>query len=107
MEWVAEMVVVWVRLGTEMEVVLLDVEALVWVKRKRKKRTGFQWGRRRRMGAGCSGFSRSLLNDKRRGRRRRLEALSSTEGVKRAVDFKFHRQEAAAAAVRTGGGDGN
>ena len=61
----AKTVVVWVRLGTKMEVVLLGVEALVWVRRKKKKRAGFQWGRRRRMGAGCSGFTRSLLDDQK------------------------------------------
>ena len=50
-EWGAEVLVLWVDLGTKMEVVLLGGSALVWVKKKRRKKAEFCKGSE---GVGCS-----------------------------------------------------
>ena len=50
MEWGAMKLVFWVDLGAEMEVILLDVSALVWMEKKRKKRAEFSVGKKERNG---------------------------------------------------------
>ena len=50
MEWGAVKLIFWVDLGAEMEVILLGVGALVWMEKKRMKRTEFSLGKKERNG---------------------------------------------------------
>ena len=78
------MVEFWVDLGEEKEVICWVLEADFRWKGRRRKVAEFQWGRRRRMGAGGSGFSRSLWTIQGERRRSGAEALTGAGGgVKR------------------------
>ena len=86
--WVAEKVVIWVRLGMEIGGGLLGVEALDGMKKKRKKELGFAVEGGRDLGASALSSALSLLDDKRQMRRRRAEVLSTAEGVEARWGFK-------------------
>ena len=77
------MVEFWVDLGEEMEVICWVLEADFRWKGRRRKVAEFQWGRRRRMGAGGSGFSHSLWTIKRHRRDEGWSLLSNSNGVER------------------------
>ena len=83
-EWRAEVVVVWVRLGEELGKIRGLLDALVSVEWKRKKTLGFSVEEGGDLDAGCSGFSHSLLDDENGERGEEgWRFLSSWDGVER------------------------
>ena len=62
-------------IGGRIEVILLGVGCSGLGGKEAEEECYSAVAERRDLGAGCSGFSHPLLDDKRRGRRRRLEAL--------------------------------
>ena len=61
-----------------------------------------------RFGALCSGFSLSFLDDEKAVKEKKIGGFIKATDETSALGFlKIHRQEAAAIAARTGGGDGH
>ena len=88
-----EMVVVWVDLGTELGEVCWVLGALIPVKRMKKEKARFQWEEEGVVVLSALWIACSLSDDKRRGGRRRCEALTGAGMLRGALDLNFHRWE--------------